>query len=66
MIVHPAATFCVSDAGNPHRRGDIVVSVNNQKIVKPADLDRIASAGGRQWRITIMRGGQQISVMFSG
>jgi len=48
------------------QKGDIVVSVNNQKIVKPADLDRIASAGGRQWRITIMRGGQQISVMFSG
>jgi Do/DeqQ family serine protease len=48
------------------QKGDIVVSVNNQKIVKPADLDRIANAGGRQWRITIMRGGQQISVMFSG
>jgi Do/DeqQ family serine protease len=48
------------------QKGDIVVSVNSQKIVKPADLDRIASAGGRQWRITIMRGGQQISVMFSG
>jgi Do/DeqQ family serine protease len=48
------------------QKGDIVVSVNNQKIVIPADLDRIASAGGRQWRITIMRGGQQISVMFSG
>ncbi len=48
------------------QKGDIVVSVNNQKIVKPADLDRVASAGGRQWRITIMRGGQQISVMFSG
>jgi Do/DeqQ family serine protease len=48
------------------QKGDIVVTVNNQKIGKPVDLDRIASAGGRQWRITIMRGGQQISVMFSG
>lgn len=48
------------------QKGDIVVSVNNQKIVKPADLERIAAAGGRQWRITIRRGGQQISVMFSG
>ncbi len=48
------------------RKGDIVVSVNNQKIAKPADLERIAAGGGRQWRITIMRGGQQISVMFSG
>jgi Do/DeqQ family serine protease len=48
------------------QKGDIVVSVNNQKIGKSADLERIASTGGRQWRITIMRGGQQISVMFSG
>jgi Do/DeqQ family serine protease len=48
------------------RKGDIVVSVNNQKIEKSADLDRITHAGSRQWRITIRRGGQQISVMFSG
>ncbi len=48
------------------QKGDLVVSVNNQKIAKPADLERIVTAGGRQWRITIMRGGQQISVMFSG
>jgi Do/DeqQ family serine protease len=48
------------------QKGDIVVSVNNEKIDKPADLERITSAGGRQWRITILRGGQQISVTFSG
>ncbi len=48
------------------QKGDIVVSVNNQKIAKSADLDRIVRAGGRQWRITIKRGGQQISVIFSG
>jgi S1-C subfamily serine protease len=48
------------------RKGDVVVAVNDQKIVKPADLARVAGGGGRQWRITIMRGGQQISVMFSG
>jgi Do/DeqQ family serine protease len=48
------------------QKGDVVVSVNNENIVKPADLARVAGAGGRQWRITIMRGGQQISVVFSG
>jgi Do/DeqQ family serine protease len=48
------------------QKGDIVLSVNNQKIDKSADLDRIARAGGRSWRITIDRGGQQLSVMFSG
>jgi len=46
--------------------GDIVLSVNNQKIAKSADLERITNAGSRQWRITIERGSQQISVMFSG
>jgi Do/DeqQ family serine protease len=48
------------------QKGDVVVSVNNEKIDKPADLERVTNAGGRQWRITILRGGQQISVMFSG
>src|SRR5579884_2709567 len=47
-------------------KGDIVVSVNNRKITSPADLERISAAGGRQWRVTINRRGQQISVMFSG
>src|SRR6516225_2756426 len=48
------------------QKGDVVVSVNNERINKPADLQRVTAAGGRQWRITIMRGGQQISVVFSG
>jgi Do/DeqQ family serine protease len=48
------------------QKGDIVVAVNGQTIDKPADLERVAGAGVRQWRVTIMRGGQQISVMFSG
>jgi Do/DeqQ family serine protease len=46
--------------------GDVVVSVNNQKIEKSADLARVTNAASRQWRITIDRHGQQISVMFSG
>jgi Do/DeqQ family serine protease len=57
--------------GSPARslgfqKGDIVLSVNNQKIAKPTDLDRIVNAGSRQWHITIVRGGQQISVVLSG
>jgi S1-C subfamily serine protease len=48
------------------QKGDVLVSVNNEKINRPADLERVTSAGGQQWRITIQRGGQQISVMFSG
>ena len=48
------------------QKGDVVVSVNGQKIERPADLERVAGSGGRQWRITVNRNGQQISVMFSG
>jgi len=48
------------------QRGDIVLSVNNQKIEKSADLDRITRAGSRLWRVMIDRGGQQISATFSG
>ncbi|HZC57750.1 MAG TPA: Do family serine endopeptidase [Xanthobacteraceae bacterium] len=48
------------------RKGDVVVSVNSQKIAKSGDLERATNTGGHQWRVTIVRGGQQISVMFSG
>ena len=48
------------------QKGDIVLAVNNQKIARSADLERVAAGGGHAWRVTIMRGGQQISVMFSG
>jgi S1-C subfamily serine protease len=48
------------------RAGDVVVSVNNENIARTADLDRVTRAGGRLWRVTIMRGGQKISAVFSG
>src|SRR5262249_6944230 len=48
------------------QKGDVVATVNNEKNSTSADLERVTSAGGRKWRITILRGGQQISVMFSG
>src|SRR6516225_2602706 len=47
-------------------RGDLVLSVNNQKIGKTRDLERVTSHPNRVWRITIMRGGQQMSVVLSG
>jgi Do/DeqQ family serine protease len=48
------------------QRGDLVVSVNNQKIAKTRDLERASSQPARVWRITIMRGGQQMSVVLGG
>ncbi len=47
-------------------RGDLVLSVNNQKIAKTRDLEKAASQPSHVWRITIMRGGQQMSVTLSG
>jgi Do/DeqQ family serine protease len=48
------------------QRGDIVAEVNGSKIAKTADLDRIAKAGARLWRVTIQRGGRHISAVFGG
>jgi len=48
------------------QRGDLVLSVNNQKIGKTRDLERATREQTRVWRITIQRGGQQISVVLSG
>jgi Do/DeqQ family serine protease len=48
------------------RRGDLVLTVNNAKIAKTADLKRIAGQPARIWRITIRRGGQELSVQLRG
>ena len=48
------------------KRGDLVMSVNNAKIGKTADLQRATGQQSRRWSITIMRGGQQMSVVLSG
>ncbi|MEA2990575.1 MAG: hypothetical protein QOG83_3286, partial [Alphaproteobacteria bacterium] len=55
----PAKTF-------GFQRGDVVLSVNNQKIASARDLERAAGQQSRVWRITLKRGGQQISVVLSG
>jgi S1-C subfamily serine protease len=48
------------------RPGDIVAAVNNEKIERTRDLERAAKESVRRWAITIVRGGQQISVTFGG
>ena len=48
------------------QRGDLVLSVNNSAIGKTHDLERIAAQRSRLWRITISRGGQQMSVELRG
>ena len=58
-------------AGSPaqslgFQRGDLVLSVNNAKIAKTRDLERVAGQQSRRWSITIVRGGQQVSVELRG
>jgi Do/DeqQ family serine protease len=58
-------------AGSPaqslgFQRGDLVLSVNSAKIAKTRDLERAAGQQSRRWSITIVRGGQQVSVELRG
>jgi len=46
--------------------GDLVLSVNNARIAKTRDLERIAGQATRRWSITIVRAGQQLSVELRG
>jgi Do/DeqQ family serine protease len=48
------------------QRGDLVLQVNSAKIAKTRDLEKATGQQSRVWRITIMRGGQQMSVTLSG
>jgi Do/DeqQ family serine protease len=48
------------------QRGDVIAQVNDEKIARTRDLDRVSKERQRAWRITIVRGGQAISVTFGG
>jgi Do/DeqQ family serine protease len=48
------------------QRGDVIASVNNEKIARTRDLERIVKDTTRRWSITIMRGGQTLSMTLGG
>jgi Do/DeqQ family serine protease len=48
------------------QRGDRILSVNNDRVTRTRDLERIAGQQNREWRITIERGGKQLSVVLRG
>ncbi len=48
------------------QRGDVIASVNDEKIARTRDLDRIVKDSNRRWAITLIRGGQTISVRSAG
>jgi Do/DeqQ family serine protease len=47
-------------------KGDIILAVNNKKISRTGDLDKVTRDQSRLWRITLLRGGQQINVTLGG
>ena len=53
-------------AGVGFQKGDIILAVNGTRIAKTGDLDKAAKASPRLWRITVLRGGQQINVTLGG
>jgi Do/DeqQ family serine protease len=48
------------------QKGDIILAVNSQKISKTSDLEKATRDAARFWRITLVRGGQQINVTLGG
>jgi Do/DeqQ family serine protease len=48
------------------QKGDIILAVNSQKIAKTSDLEKASRESSRVWRITLVRGGQQINATFGG
>ena len=48
------------------KAGDLIVSVNGERIARTQDLERATKNPKRLWRVTIQRGDQQISVVLSG
>jgi Do/DeqQ family serine protease len=48
------------------QRGDIVRTVNGRAIEKTRDLERATETPAQVWRITLVRGGQTMSVVFGG
>jgi Do/DeqQ family serine protease len=53
-------------AGVGFQKGDIILAVNNTKVAKTSDLEKATSQSSRLWRITLVRGGQQINVQLGG
>jgi Do/DeqQ family serine protease len=48
------------------QKGDIILAVNSQKIAKTSDLEKATRDSLRLWRITLLRGCQQINVTLGG
>jgi Do/DeqQ family serine protease len=65
VVLEPGDGTTAANVG--FQKGDVILAVNNQKITKTVDLDKVArDPASRVWRITLVRGGQQINVTLGG
>jgi S1-C subfamily serine protease len=48
------------------RRGDIVVAVNNEKVVSVRQLVTVLAIGGGSWRLSVERGGKVFNLTIQG
>ncbi|MGC2776677.1 MAG: DegQ family serine endoprotease [Bradyrhizobium sp.] len=64
VVLEPGDGTTAANVG--FQKGDVIMAVNNQKIAKTVDLDKAARETARVWRITVLRGGQQINVTLGG
>ena len=48
------------------KKGDVILAVNGVKINDTEELQRVTRERSRLWRITVMRGGQQMQVTLGG
>ncbi|CAL78367.1 putative serine protease (DegP periplasmic, membrane-associated serine endoprotease, protease Do), containing two PDZ domains [Bradyrhizobium sp. ORS 278] len=64
VVLEPGDGTTAANVG--FQKGDVIMAVNNQKIAKTTDLDKASRESARLWRITVLRGGQQINVTLGG
>lgn len=48
------------------QKGDIITAVNGKQIKRTSDLEKVSGESSRLWRITVVRGGQQMNVVLGG
>ncbi|MEP9356576.1 Do family serine endopeptidase [Xanthobacter sp. KR7-65] len=48
------------------RPGDVIVEVNNEKVTRTRDLSGLTATPQRMWRVTVARGGRNITAVLRG
>ncbi|MGC2086838.1 MAG: PDZ domain-containing protein, partial [Bradyrhizobium sp.] len=64
VVLEPGEDTTAANVG--FQKGDIIMAVNGQKIVRTSELEKLSRDGSRIWRITLLRGGQQMNVTLGG